>query len=73
MTRKDYVLIAKTLHDTAQDIFDQNISGQIKQRDYYAMRVGIFTVISEMSKALAEDNPRFDAERFEEAATLHAF
>lgn len=49
MTRKDYELIAKVLRDFVGD------SGDVIDRDKIAL---------ELSKALAQENPRFDTKRF---------
>lgn len=49
MTRKDYELIAKVLRDFVGD------NGDVIDRDKLAL---------ELSKELAQDNPRFDRERF---------
>jgi len=49
MTRKDYELIAKVLHDFVGD------SGDVIDRDKIAL---------ELAKALAQENPRFDTGRF---------
>jgi hypothetical protein len=49
MTRKDYELIAKVLRDFVGD------SGDSIDRDKIAFA---------LSKALAQENPRFDAKRF---------
>lgn len=49
MTRKDYELIAKVLHDFVGD------GGDVIDRDKIAY---------ELARALSQDNPRFDRLRF---------
>lgn len=54
MTRKDYVLLAKTIASAAVD-------GDESEREYWAKLI---------ADALAGDNPRFDRERFLKASGL---
>jgi hypothetical protein len=58
MTRKDYVLIAQALRDSAGWWPSSGGSSA-------AMRV----VLADLADALACDNPRFDRRRFIDAAT----
>ncbi len=55
MTRKDYVLIAKSLKSSWQDIQGMNA---IMEKDAYAH------VCENIASALKADNMRFDRERF---------
>ena len=61
MTRKDYVLIASTLK-TARDENMARFGGMARQ--------GIEVAAEAMADALANENPRFDRERFLRACGL---
>lgn len=60
MTRKDYVLIAKAISD-ALDTLDDAPNAVELMEDAQA---SISILIDQLAKALATDNPRFDADRF---------
>lgn len=56
MTRKDYILIAKAIRDASEEtraVFGPD-----------AHEVGTRKVADYIADALAQDNPRFDAQRF---------
>lgn len=66
MTRKDYILIAKTLKNHAifidhdEDIIPRTYSSLlIGQRN-----IGVMRAAEALAYAMAEDNPRFDSEHF---------
>lgn len=56
MTRKDYILIADALREARM----HNLRDAAPGSGAYWLRVAA----SEVARALAEDNPRFDRERF---------
>lgn len=59
MTRKDYELIARALKRAAAE-------AQAEGHDLDALRTGAI----ELAYSLADDNPRFDRERFMKACGL---
>ena len=60
MTRKDYILIAKAISDALDRIDDAPNAIELAE-DAHAS-IGI--IIEQLAKALATDNPRFQADRF---------
>lgn len=66
MTRKDYVLLANSLNGTL------NAARKLRSEsdsDAFAAAVGgVNAAIVNLADALAADNPRFDRERFIDAA-----
>jgi hypothetical protein len=65
VTRKDYVLIAAALRDTA--LID------CRTPEYLAgVKAAHVSAASRLSDALARDNPRFDRERFLKAAGVQS-
>jgi hypothetical protein len=63
MTRKDYVLIAKAVQEAQIRAFTTD-------HDYAAFVAGVHAVVQETMRVLAEDNPRFNRERFAQACGL---
>lgn len=57
MTRKDYELIAKAINDTRLRIGDDLGHNPEQNR-------GVRRAAAHLADALAQDNPRFDAQRF---------
>lgn len=68
MTRKDYILIASALRRA-----DVKVSGLLAFDDYtpeQVLRVHSEILIALLGQDLAEDNSRFDRERFTDAARV---
>lgn len=69
MTHKDYILIAQALADAYRFNHATASTRQVTTEPRFERNCGIDLAARELAAALAAENPRFDKERFLEAAT----
>jgi hypothetical protein len=60
MTKKDYIVIAKAVFEARE-----NVGNYIEDID--SVNQAFRCIIGELGRALADDNPRFDYDRFKRA------